>query len=44
MGSLLNGFSLAVIKKTQLSLFLASAIKKQLPVQARKGYTVWNWL
>lgn len=31
-------------KEMQLFLFLASAITKQLPVQARKGYTVWNGL
>ncbi|RLW06361.1 hypothetical protein DV515_00004571 [Chloebia gouldiae] len=31
-------------KEMQLSLFLASAVKKQLPVQATKGYTVWNRL
>lgn len=43
-GSLLNGFSLAVIKEMQLSLFLAFAIKKQLPAQATQGYTVWNRL
>lgn len=28
----------------QLSLFLASAVNRQLPVQAMKGYTVWNRL